>query len=85
MIQEICIFVMGYCLAILVKQAKIVSISMSQMKAIDLAMSEAEEIQKKIENDHSSEMIDRQIKSMAKLERFIAYKKILKKFDYIIW
>lgn len=86
MIQEIIIFSMGFLFATLVKQWKIISITMSMKKELKENIAEAEKMQEEFNRDGSSrKMVDRQIKSMSSLERHISAKKILKKFNYIIW
>lgn len=86
MIQEICLFVMGFLLASFIKQLKIVSITKEKSKELNIATAEAEEMQKRFDAEGSSQKLaEEQMKSLRELERHIAYREMLHKFNYLIW
>ena len=86
MIQEICLFVMGFLLASFIKQLKIVSITKEKSRELDVATAKAEEMQEKFNTMGSSqELVKEQMKSFKELERHIAYREILHRLNYLIW
>ena len=86
MIQEIMLFGMGFTLATFIKQMKIASITKEKSRELDVATAKAEEMQEKFNTMGSSqELVKEQMKSFKELERHIAYREILHKFNYLIW
>ena len=86
MIQEIMLFGMGFIFASALRIMKVVVITVSMRGIMKKDIAEAEEGQKEFkEKGDSVELLTKQIANMAALERHIASRKILEKFNYVIW
>ena len=85
MIQEIALLTIGYLTAYFIKQRKIVFITKQKSKDLNVAIIEAQKMQKRFkEEGGSEELCNLQTKNLCRLERHIAYKEILKEFNYLI-
>ena len=86
MIQEVCIFGMGFAVASAIKTLKIVSIVKEKHADLSIAIKEGERMQKKMKESGPNEnLAAEQIESIKKLERHIAYEEMFKRFNYFIW
>ena len=86
MIQEICIFGMGFVAASAIRVLKIASIIREKHADLSIAIKEGEKMQEKIKEGGPNEnLAAEQIESIKQLEKHIAYEEMLKRFNYLIW